>query len=339
MLCCENHDSALDELTNWLSGRYMQYPVAVIGHRIVQGGPSHRAPELIDERLIQELHRLNSLAPNHLPEELAAIAKMQSAFPEAVQVACYDTFFHATLPGFIQHYPLPAEYLDKGLMKYGFHGLSYEFLMDELKKQFIHIGRKRIILAHLGNGASMAAVKDGKSFDTTMGLTPMGGLLMGTRSGDIDPGVPVFIMKHWKLSAAKMDELFSKLSGLKAIAGTADMRELLERMDANETAAEAVEAFIYSIKKYIGAFAAAMGGIDFLVFTGGIGENADYIRGQICKELEFLGIRLNKNRNRNNRFRISSGSSKVKVLVMPTDEEMTIARHAHTLTHSNNTES
>lgn len=339
MLNCDDLDSARAELANWLITHYRQYPITIIGHRIVQGGPQHRAAEVINEQLLQELHRLKELAPNHLPDELATITKMQNTFPEAIQVACYDTFFHTTLPEFIQQYPLPAEYQDGRLIKYGFHGLSYEYLMDELKKQFNHIDRKRIILAHLGSGASMTAVKGGKSLDTTMGLTPVGGLLMGTRSGDIDPGVPLFIMKHWKLSAVKLDELFSKQSGLKAIAGTANMHELVDRMATDAAAARAVEAFIYSVKKQIGAFAAAMGGVDLIVFTGGIGENADYVRQQICKELDFLGIRLHKNHNRHHRFKISARSSKVKVLVMPTDEEMMIARHSYTLTHSNHSAS
>lgn len=335
MLSCDDHESARNELANWLITHYREYPITVIGYRIVQGGPHHRAPELISEQLLQELARLRDLAPNHLPDELEIIKKMQNVFPEAIQVACYDTFFHAALPGFIQQYPLPAEYQNERLIRYGFHGLSYEYLMDELKKKFNHIERKRIILAHLGSGASMAAVRDGKSLDTTMGLTPMGGLLMGTRTGDIDPGVPVFIMKNWKLSASKLDELFSKQSGLKAIAGTANMQELIERMLTDAPSAQAVEAFIYSVKKQIGAFAAAMGGIEFIVFTGGIGENAAYIRRQICKDLDFLGIRLHKNNNKHHRFKISSRASKVKVLIVPTDEEMMIARHAYTLTHSN----
>jgi acetate kinase len=335
MLNCGDHDLARNELANWLITHYRQYPITVISHRIVQGGPHHRVPELINEQLLQELHRLIDLAPNHLPDELETIKKMQNVFPEAIQVACYDTFFHTSIPGFIQQYPFPSEYQDEKLIKYGFHGLSYEYLMNELKKQFNHIDRKRVILAHLGSGASMVAVRDGKSLDTTMGLTPMGGLLMGTRTGDIDPGVPLFIMKHWKLSVSKLDELFSKQSGLKAIAGTANMHELIERMLTEAPAAQAVEAFIYSVKKQIGAFAAAMGGVDLVVFTGGIGENAAYIRHQVCKELGFLGIRLHKNHNKHHYFKISSGTSKVKVLVLPTDEEMMIARHAFTLTHSN----
>lgn len=335
MLNCNDHGSARDELTNWLTTHYRQFPITVIGYRIVQGGPNHRSAEQINENLLHELHRLRDLAPNHLPDELATITKMQSAFPEAIHVACYDTFFHTTLPGFIQQYPLPAVYRDQRLIKYGFHGLSCEYLMDELKKRFNHIDRKRIILAHLGSGASMTAVSDGKSLDTSMGFTPMGGLIMGTRTGDIDPGVPVFIMKHWKLSASKLEEVFSKQSGLKAMAGTANMHELLERMPTDASAAQAVEVFIYSIKKQIGAFAAAMGGLDLIVFTGGIGENAAYIRYQVCKELSFLGIRLHKNHNKHHRFKISSGAGKVKVLVMPTDEELMIARHSYTLTHSN----
>jgi len=329
MQYCTDSRTAFDELTNWLTSHYLQYPIVAIGHRIVQGGPDHRSPELIDDQVVHELEQMVYLAPNHLPDELAAIKSLKHAFPEAIQVACYDTFFHSHMPGFVQHYPLPEQYRDKALIKYGFHGLSYEYILDQLKRELDHIGHKKIIIAHLGNGASMAAIKHGQSIDTTMGLSPIGGLLMGTRSGDIDPGVPVFILKQWKLSADELDELFSKRSGLKAIAGTADMRELLERAPNDEKAAEAVAAFIYNIKKNIGALTAAMGGLDMLVFTGGIGENAAYIRRQVCNGFDFLGMKIHKNHNKHNRSEISSKSSKIKLLVMPTDEESMIAQHTH----------
>jgi len=329
MQCCKDSTAAFDELRNWLGNHYRKYPITAIGHRIVQGGPNHRSAELIDEQLISELEQLTYLAPNHLPDELAAIRVLKNTFPEALQIACYDTSFHNNMPEFVKNYPFAEEYRHKGLLKYGFHGLSYEYVLDQLKNECDHISHKKIIIAHLGNGASMVAIRHVQSVDTTMGLSPAGGLLMGTRSGDIDPGVPVLLLKQWKLSAEELDELFNKKSGLKAIAGTADMRELLELASSDIKAAEAVAAFIYSVIKNIGALTAAMGGLDLLVFTGGIGENAAYIRERICQDLGFLGIKVHKGHNKHSRRTISSKSSKIAVMVIPTDEEYVIARHTH----------
>jgi len=319
--------AAIGELRNWLSTHYRRYPITAIGHRIVQGGPDHMQAGVIDEILIEELNRLSFLAPNHLPDELAAIKTFKNAFPEAVQVACYDTGFHQYMPEHVRQYPLPEKYRQKELIKYGFHGLSCEYIIRRLGERYNRCMRQKIIIAHLGNGSSVTAIKHGKSIDTTMGLTPMGGVLMGTRSGDIDPGVPIFILKQWKLSADELDRLFSKESGLEAIAGTADMRELLVLEHTATLAAVAVTSYVYHIKKQIGALAAAMKGLDMLVFTGGIGENSDVIRERICDGLEFLGIRIHPKHNKHHKAEISSKSGSVKVLVMPTDEERMIAHH------------
>jgi len=331
MESCTDSRPAIHELIVWLNSHYTKYPIKAIGHRIVQGGPRHRSPELITDVLMTELREVINLAPNHLPSQLAAIEILKNAFPEALQVACYDTCFHHTIPKFIRNYPLPEEYRDKDLIKYGFHGLSYEYVLGRLKKDVMHIRRKKIIIAHLGNGASMVAIKHGKSMDTTMGLTPMGGLLMGTRSGDIDPGVPIFMLKQWNLTADDLEEIFGEKSGLKAIAGTSDMQQLLALEKTDTKAVEAINSFVYNAKKNIGALAAALGGIDQLVFTGGIGENAATIRERVCDQLKFLGLKINKHHNRHNRNDIAAASSKVKIKVIPTNEESMVACHTQQL--------
>jgi acetate kinase len=305
---------AVNEIIRWLKDKNMAPLISAIGHRLVQGGPQHRQPELVTDELLKTLTQFTYLAPNHLPNELMAIKIFQAAFPKIPQVACFDTTFHQDIPSYAKYYALPEKYKAMGLMKYGFHGLSYQYILQDLTAEDPKVTKKKIIIAHLGNGASMAAVKNGISVDTTMGISPIGGLVMGTRSGDLDPGVLLFLLKQGKLTATQLDELLSKNSGLKAIAGISDIQELLQAEPKEPKAAEALAVFCYAAKKFIGALATAMGGLDLLVFTGGIGENSPIIRERICSGLEFMGIDL------------TNPKSRVAVRVIPTNEAFMIAR-------------
>lgn len=318
---------AVNELIRWLKHNIKKYPVVAIGHRLIQGGPEHRAPEIITQELLAILKQQIYLAPNHLPDEIKAINAFNTAFKKIPQVACYDTLFHRNMPACTKFYPLPVEYIDKGLIKYGFHGLSYEYVMRKLGSKVPTTKRRKIIIAHLGNGASMVAVKNGIGVETTMGISPTGGLVMGTRSGDLDPGVLLFLLKEGRLTPDELDELLSKHSGLKAISGTNDVQKLLIDETKDPKAKLALNVFCYSAKKYIGALAAAMGGLDMLIFTGGIGENSAIIRDRICEDLDFLGIAIHQQSNQTSREIISPLSSKVQVRIMPANEEWMIAHH------------
>ncbi|MGN6398589.1 MAG: acetate/propionate family kinase [Mucilaginibacter sp.] len=322
--------SAVQITTDWFKSN-AQYHIIAIGHRIVQGGPCHRQPEIIDDFLLQTIKQFVYLAPNHLPDEIAAIRYCKTAFPDITQVACFDTGFHKDLPDYAAYYPLPVNYREEGLIRYGYHGLSYEYVLNRLITKDPDVKNKKIVIAHLGNGVSITAVKDGQSIETTMGISPMGGLMMGTRPGDLDPGVPLFLLKKMRMPAAKVESLLNKRSGLKGIAGISDMEELLEKEELEPRAKEALTMFCYQARKAIGSLAAALNGLDMLVFTGGIGENAPVIRKRICKELKFLGIRLSKKSNSNSSKTISSAKSKVKVLIVKTDEEAMLARHTRDL--------
>jgi acetate kinase len=318
----QNFGAAVKALLEWLKKKQPQYPLLAIGHRLVQGGPDHREPLLITKELLGSLEQLVYLAPNHLPDELKTIKAFQAAFPGTPQVACFDTAFHKDMPSYAKDYPLARKYKDMGLMKYGFHGLSYQYILQELITEDPEVKKKKIIIAHLGNGASMVAIKDGISVDTTMGISPTGGLVMGTRSGDLDPGVLLFLLKQDKLTPNRLDDLLSKESGLKAIAGKSDVQDLLKAEAHDPKAAEALTVFCYAAKKFIGALAAAMGGLDQLVFTGGIGEHSAVIRERICKDLEFMGIDLDDRKCR------------VAVRVIPTNEELMIARLTGAFLHT-----
>lgn len=330
----ENLVDGANALIGWLKDNLHDLSITGIGHRLVQGGPEHRKPEMITDDVLQALHEFVYLAPNHLPNEIKTIKTFKSAFPDIPQVACFDTYFHRDLPSYARYYPLPEEYKNKGLIRYGFHGLSYEYIMQQLTAETPSVSGKKIIIAHLGNGASMAAVLNGVSVDTTMGLSPAGGLVMGTRSGDLDPGVILFLLKQEKLTTGQLDELLNKQSGLKAIAGISDVQELLKNEAHDTKAKEALTVFCYAAKKSIGALAAAMGGLDMLVFTGGIGENSSVIRERICSELSFMGIRINKGANRKMQDTISSKLSRVTVKMMKTDEEQMIFKHTQNIINS-----
>lgn len=327
----KNLDEAVKAVISWLKKSEYKSSLRAIGHRLVQGGPDHREPELITDELIKNLQAFVYLAPNHLPDEIRTIKTFGRAFPGLFQVACFDTAFHRNMPDEAKYYPLPAKYREQGLLHYGFHGLSYEYVMKQLKADGALVKAQKTIIAHLGNGASMAAVKNGTCIETTMGLSPIGGLVMSTRSGDLDPGVFLFLLKQGKLTATQLDKLLSNDSGLKAIAGKSDVQQLLQLEAKDPKARAAITVFCYQARKFIGSLTAAMGGLDLLVFTGGIGENSATIRERICLELDFLGIQVEKKSNYDNKENISSASSRVKVLVMKTNEEAMIAQHTKTV--------
>lgn len=296
-----------------------------IGHRVVHGGPKYSSPCKIDDEFIESLRGLTLFAPDHLPQEISLIEAFQKRFPNISQWACFDTSFHHNLPLIAKQLPIPRLYESEGLRRYGFHGLSCEFLMKELKQ--IGAAKGRGILAHLGSGASVTAVHDGKSIDTSMSFTPTAGVPMSTRSGDLDPGLFGYLAAAHGFGAKEFSEMVNCKSGLLGLSETSsDLKELLLLEPSDHRASEAISLFCYQIKKWIGAFAAALGGLDTLVFSGGIGENSPIIRERICKGLEFLGIGLEKQKNQDNGKEISGASSRVIVRVIPTNEEWMIAK-------------
>jgi acetate kinase len=301
------------------------------GHRIVHGGPRLLQPVRIDAAIVASLRSAVAFAPLHLPGEIAAIEAVWGHAPSMPQVACFDTGFHARMPAVASRIPLPSHFSQAGVRRYGFHGLSYESILTSLGPG----AAGRLIVAHLGNGASLAALRDGEPLDTTMGLTPSGGLVMGTRPGDLDPGVLLFLERVFGLDSAALGEIIDRRSGLLALSETtADMRTLLAARELDERAALAVSVFCYSARKWIGAFAAALGGLDLLVFTGGIGERAAPVREQICRELAHLGIELDPARNARSERTISAEGSRCAVRVIPTDEERVLARHTSRIVSS-----
>jgi acetate kinase len=324
-----DHRTALQTLLTWIEQTHTDSRLVAVGHRVVHGGTEFIQPQLVTPELLTRLGGMISLAPDHLPHEIKAIQAVGQDFPTVRQVACFDTAFHRSLPHQARTFALPRNFERDGIRRYGFHGLSCEYILQELEKE---AGRQaasgRLIIAHLGGGASMTAVKAGHSMDTTMGLTPLGGLVMGTRCGDLDPGVPIYLMRTHKLSVGALDNLLTHQSGLLGVSNiSSDMEELLEKEADDPHAAEAITLFCYQAKKFLGALAAVLGGLDTLVFTGGIGENAPAIRERICQGMEFLGIHLDAARNQANAPVISLASSPVAVRVMTTDEELIIARH------------
>lgn len=328
-----DHTEALDALMKLIGTRPEGRALGAIGHRLVHGGGAYVKPHLIDAALLSALDALIPFAPDHLPHEIAAIRAFELAYPEVAQVACFDTAFHRSMPEVAQHYALPEDVLRRGVLRYGFHGLSYEYVLSELRHTAgVEIADGKVIIAHLGNGASMGAFSRGKSMDTTMGFTPAGGLVMSTRSGDLDPGVIVYLLRDKGMDAPALNELVNKKSGLIGLSGiSSDVKELLDRERENPRAAAAIELFCYQAKKFLGALAAALGGLDTLVFTGGIGENAPAVRARICNNTEFLGIHLDGERNQVNASIVSSAGSPVTVRVMKTNEELMIARHTYNL--------
>jgi acetate kinase len=296
---------------------------AAAGHRIVHGGPLYIQPRKISRQVLEELERLVPLAPLHLPAQMEIIRAIANHYPHLTQVACFDTAFHAGMPEVSRRLPLPRNWWDAGVRHYGFHGLSYEFIVQALGSE----AQGRVIIAHLGNGASMAAVRDGKPVDTSMGLTPAGGFMMSTRSGDLDPGIVLYLLRAG-YNAEQLERIINRESGLLGVSSTSsDMKALLERRSADPGADQAVQMFCWGIRKFIGAYAAVLGGLDTLVFTGGIGEHAAPVREEICRGLGFLGIELSLEQNAHDAAIISTSRSPCKVRVIPTDEDLMIARH------------
>ena len=308
-----------------------KYPEpAAAGHRVVYGGLDHAVPERVSPQLLDELRAMVGFAPLHLPSAIQGIEAVAAYFPGLPQIACFDTAFHRRMPESAQRFPLPRKFWEKGLRRYGFHGLSYEYIMDKLGAE----GQCRLIIAHLGNGASMAAVENGQPIDTTMGFTPAGGFMMGTRSGDLDPGLLLYLMEEG-YDRKKLDRLVNHQAGLLGVSGiSSDMKTLLDRSGVDSNAALAVELFCYHVRKQIGALTAVLGGLDTLVFTGGIGERAAPVRWEICKGLGFLGIKLDPKKNEIDADTISFPSSSCTVRVIPTDEDLMIARHSQILISS-----
>ena len=321
-----DYGTALHLLQDALAGRGLS-PDAV-GHRVVHGGGAYSKPQLVTADLVTALEALVPIDPDHLPQAVQAVRAMEQIYPSLPQVACFDTSFHAGMPATARRYALPRRITDEGVVRYGFHGLSYEYIMSRLAEIAPAEAAGRVLIAHLGNGASMAAVRGGVGVDTTMGFTPAGGLVMGTRPGDLDPGVLLYLFSQPGETPALLNTLVNKEAGLLGTSGTtADMRELLDRERTDPRAAEAIDLFCYQAKKFLGALAAVLGGPETLVFTGGIGEHAAPVRARICEGLAFLGIRLNRERNDASAPVISRGGSRVTVRVMNTDEDLMIARH------------
>jgi len=318
---------AVEALMDWLEEFSGSEPFDALGHRVVHGGPRYWEPQRINAELIGELQRLSPFDADHLPEEIRLTQAFHRRFPDLPQIACFDTAFHHDLPRVAQLLPIPRRFESQGVRRYGFHGLSYEFLMLELARLAGgDAAHGRIILAHLGSGASLAAVRDGEPVDTSMSFTPTSGVPMGTRSGDLDPGLFWYLSRTQKMSPWQFHEMVDSGSGLLGMSETSsDMRDLLACESHDVRAAEAVALFCYQIKKWIGAYAAALGGLDTLVFAGGIGENAPVIRARICEGLEFLGVELEEESNATGVPVVSSAVSRVVVRVVPTDEQWMIA--------------
>ncbi len=320
-------DAAADALLAWLQAQPEFAAVAGVGHRVVHG-MQHSEPEPVDDTLLDELRRLTPDDPDHLPGEIRLIEMLRERHPNLPQLACFDTAFHRTMPRLAQLLPIPRRYEAKGLRRYGFHGLSYAYLMQELERiAGTEAAQGRVILAHLGGGASLAAVHAGRCIDTSMAFTPTAGLPMATRSGDLDPGVAAHLARTEAMTAERFYDMANHESGLLGISETSgDMRDLLAAEATDLRAAEAVTYFCYQTKKWIGAYAAALGGLETLVFSGGIGEHAAPVRERICKGLGFLGISLDAQRNEQHAPLISADGSRVEVRVMHTDEALMIAR-------------
>ncbi|MEP7364917.1 MAG: acetate/propionate family kinase [Acidobacteriota bacterium] len=322
-----DHRSAAAFLTDWLEEKTNFESVKAVGHRVVHG-MDYNEPQRITQELLDELQRIIAYDPDHLPAEIELIEVFRQRHAELLQIACFDTAFHRTMPRVARLLPIPRRFDAMGIQRYGFHGLSYAYLMEELARVAgPAAARGRVILAHLGSGASLAAVLDSNSIDTSMGFTPAAGLPMGTRTGDLDPGVAWYMMRSGNLTPEKFNNLINHESGLLGVSGiSSDMRDLLERQVSDIPAAEAVELFCYQTRKWIGAFAAVLGGLDTLVFAGGIGENSSEVRARVCNGLPFLGVELDQARNGANAPVISSISSRATVRVIRTDEELMIAR-------------
>jgi acetate kinase len=325
-----NGRNAVDALAAWLRSKYSGARILGVGHRVVHGGKSYARPTVVTRQVLSELQKLIPLAPLHQPYNLAAIEAVFDRLPDVPQVACFDTAFHCGHDAVAELVPLPGELTRGGLQRYGFHGLSYEYIATVLPEAAPEISGKRVIVAHLGSGASLCALKDNKSIESTLGFTALDGLCMGTRPGAIDPGVVLYLFQNLGLSAGEVESILYKKSGLLGISGVSnDMRDL---MDSDKPEARlAVDYFVYRVKKEIGAMAAVLGGVDGLVFTAGIGENSPEIRRRICESSSWLGVEIDREGNHRRGPKISTAASRVSVWVIPTNEELMIARHTGAL--------
>jgi acetate kinase len=303
------------------------YLFSAAGHRVVHGGPRLIQPQRITPQVIAELRKVANFAPLHLPVATALIEEVAHHYPELPQVACFDTAFHASMPELAQRFALPRSLWDEGIRRYGFHGLSYEYVVATLGAAL----GKRAVIAHLGNGASMVALSNGEPLDTSMGFTPTGGFMMGTRSGDLDPGIILFLLRGGH-NAEEIADMLDHQSGLKGVSGgSSDMKDLLARRNTDKLAAVAVEMFCYQISKYVGAYAAILNGLDTLVFTGGIGERAAEVREDVTRRMAFLGVELDPEANASHSQVISRSQSRCVVRIVPTNEDLMIARHTVSL--------
>lgn len=323
-----NHAASVQVLLDQLAQSGKGLSVHAIGHRVVHGGSRYADPQVVSAEVMEELRRLSPYDPEHLPAEITFIEAFGAEYPEAPQVACFDTGFHQHLPPVARLLAIPRRYETLGIRRYGFHGLSYAFLMEELERVAGRdAARGKVILAHLGNGASLVAVRDGVSIDTSMGFTPASGLPMSTRSGDLDPGLISYLARTEGMTAEQFHHMVNAQSGLLGLSEISpDLRDLLAQESREVRAAEAVALFCYQGKKWIGAYAAALGGVEQLVFSGGIGEHSPIVRARMCEGLEFLGIHLDREQNEANAAVISSPASRVTVRVIRTDEERQIAQ-------------
>ncbi len=335
-----NHLKAVDVLVKSIEKGGMLGNLAAVGHRLVHGGPDYWQPQLVSVAMMKRLQQSILFDPDHMPQELLLAEAFRRLFPVLPQIACFDTAFHHDLPRVARVLPIPRRYEALGIRRYGFHGLSYAFLMDELRRLGDPAATKgRVILAHLGSGASLAAVANGKSIDTSMSFTPAAGIPMSTRSGDIDPGLVGYLAHVEKMTPKQFNDLVNVRSGLLGVSETsADMHDLLDRETLDVRAAEAIALFCYEAKKRIGSYAAALGGVDTLVFAGGIGENASSIRERVCAGLGFLGIEIEEARNVKHAAQISSNISRVTVRVIHTDEERMIAKSVIRVLHPSSLE-
>lgn len=323
-----DHKAAVNLLMDWARERIEHGSLAAVGHRVVHGGPKYREPQRITAEMIEVLHQLSPFDPEHLPEEILLTEAFGRRFPDLPQVACFDTAFHRDMPMEARLLPIPRRYFAKGVQRYGFHGISCEYLMHELARVAgAEAANGRVILAHLGNGASVTAVRGGKSIDTSMNFTPTAGLPMSTRSGDLDPSLGWYLSRTENVTAKQFHEMVNHESGLLGISETSsDMRELISRENEDSRAAEAVAVFCYQARKWICALAGALEGLDTLVYSGGIGENASEVRRRICAGLEFLGVAFDIQQNAAGAEVISRKNSKVTVRLIRTDEEWIIAK-------------
>jgi acetate kinase len=321
------HQGAMAAAIAGFRRRWPDLDLRAIGHRVVHGGPGRGRPAAVDAALLAELDRLSPFAPLHQPHNLSGIRAAMAAFPGVPQVACFDTAFHRSHPWVNDTFALPRALYDEGVRRYGFHGLSYEFIACELSRAAPHLADGRVVVAHLGNGASMCGIQSGHSVASTMGFSALDGLPMGTRCGQVDPGVLLYLMDQKGMSAAEISDLLYRQSGLLGLSGLSNDMRTLEAAGTPE-AAQAIDYFVFRCQREVGAMAAALGGIDALIFCGGIGENSRLIRARICERLGWMGIELDPVRNAANGRVISSDLARTSVLVVPTNEELVIARAA-----------